>query len=368
MAASSVKLELTASRQLPAWMHEQGVSIAFTTYEAGKLFLIGLRPDGRLSVFERTFSRCMGLCADGGTLWMSSLYQLWRMENALAPGEMHEEHDRLYVPRIGYTTGDIDMHDIAVGDDGRPVFVNTLFSCLATVSETASFTPLWKPPFISRLAAEDRCHLNGLATENGHPRYVTAVSQADVGDGWREHRRAGGCVIDVETSAVVAEGLSMPHSPRLYRGRLWLHDSGSGQFGRIDLERGRFEPIAFCPGYLRGLAFSGDFAIAGISRLREQSKSFHGLPLDDALAARRASSRCGLQVIDLRSGDVVHWLQIEGIVNELYDVVVLPGARRPMALGFKSDQIRRFITVGADEALSQAGQQPGPPPRSEVSL
>jgi uncharacterized protein (TIGR03032 family) len=100
VAETPVKLELTASRQLPAWMHEHRLSLAFTTYEAGKLFFIGLRPGGRLSVFERTFSRCMGLCAEDGTLWMTSLYQLWRMENALAPSETHEEHDRLYVPRI----------------------------------------------------------------------------------------------------------------------------------------------------------------------------------------------------------------------------------------------------------------------------
>ncbi len=351
-ALAKPKLELTGSRQLAAWMAERKVSLAFTTYEAGKLFLIGLKPDGRLSMFERTFNRCMGLAAEGDTLWMSSLYQLWRFENTLQKGQVHDGYDRLYLPRVGYTTGDLDVHDIAVDSSGRPVFVNTLFSCLATLSDTASFVPLWKPKFISRLAAEDRCHLNGVAMEDGRPRYATAVSRTDVADGWREHRRDGGSVIDVLSDEVIAEGLSMPHSPRLYRGRLWLHDSGSGRFGFVDPKSGRFEELAFCPGYLRGLAFAGDFAVAGLSKLRESNRTFAGLALEEKLAAKGVATRCGLQVIDLRTGDIVHWLKIEGIVSELYDVAVLAGAVRPMAIGFKTDEIRRTITVGAGAAAN----------------
>ncbi len=166
------------------------------------------------------------------TLYLSTLFQLWRFENSLGLGETYQGYDRLYVPRVGWTTGDLDIHDIGVDGQGRPVFVNTLFGCLATVSERHSFVPLWKPPFISKLAAEDRCHLNGLAMEAGVPRYVTVVGRSDVADGWREHRAGGGSVIDVEKNEVVLEGLSMPHSPRLYRGKLWLLDSGRGQFGR----------------------------------------------------------------------------------------------------------------------------------------
>ena len=161
----------------------------------------------------------MGLCSDnnGQTLWMSSLFQLWRFENALEPGQTADGYDRLYVPQIGYTTGDIDVHDVAVDSNGRVVFVNTLFGCLSTKSDTHSFRPLWKPPFISRLAAEDRCHLNGMAMKDGRPKWVSAVSQSDVNDGWRDRRRDGGCIIDVETNEIVVEGLSMPHSPRWYR-------------------------------------------------------------------------------------------------------------------------------------------------------
>jgi uncharacterized protein (TIGR03032 family) len=338
-------LEITTSRQFLSWMAQQQVSLSFSTYQTGKLFLIGLKPDGQLSVFERTFERCMGLWVSSQRLYMSSLYQLWRFENSLQPGQSHQGYDRLYVPQVGYTTGDLDIHDIVEDSGGKVVFVNTLFSCLATVSEQYSFVPLWKPPFISKLAAEDRCHLNGLAMENGRPRYVTAVGQTDVADGWRDRRQNGGCVLDVESNEIIVSGLSMPHSPRVYQGKLWLLNSGMGDFGYVDLARGKFEPVTFCPGYLRGLTFTGDYAVVGLSKPRH-NKTFSGLALDEKLAAKDAEARCALQVIDLRTGDIVHWLRLEGIVAELYDVAVLPGVRCPMALGFKSDEIRRLITIG----------------------
>jgi uncharacterized protein (TIGR03032 family) len=345
LAEAAPKLELMGSRQFNSWLAGEGLSLGFTTYQSGKLFLLGLKPDGSLSVFERTFNRCMGLWASPQTLWLSTLYQLWRFESSLGPGEEYNGYDRLYVPRLAYTTGDLDVHDIVVEADGRVVFVNTLFGCLATPSELHSFVPLWKPPFLSRLAAEDRCHLNGLALRDGRIRYVTSVSQTDVTDGWRDRRRDGGTVLDVTTDAAVVSGLSMPHSPRFYRGRLWLLDSGSGYFGYVDTEHGRFERVAFCPGYARGLAFAGDYAVVGLSRARK-NRTFTGLPLDEELQARGAEARCGLLVIDLKSGDTVHWVRIEGVVEELYDVVALPGVRRPMALGFKTDEIRRMLSVG----------------------
>lgn len=350
-AAADSWLQVFGSRQFPSWLAEQRISLAFTTYQTGKFLLLGLQADGRLSVFERTFNRCMGLCGDGQTLWMSSLSQLWRFENALLPGELYNGHDRLYVPRIAYTTGDLDIHDIAVESTGRVVFVNTRFGCLATISNRFSFTPLWRPPFLSKLVAEDRCHLNGLALVDGKARYVTAVSTSDVADGWRDRRRDGGVVVDVQSNEIVTTGLSMPHSPRVYRGKLWLLNAGTGYFGSIDLGKGKFEPLTFCPGFLRGLTFAGDYAIVGLSGPRHDTATFGGLALDDELKRRGAAPHGGLQVIDLRSGDVVHWVRLEGMVSELYDVVALPGVVRPMSLGFRTDEIQRLLTMGDAEAL-----------------
>ena len=166
----------------------------------------------------------MGLWADGQTLWLSTLYQLWRFENLLRPGELYQGHDRLYVPKVANTTGDLDIHDIAIDHTGRPVFVATKFGCIATLAVRSSFTPLWRPAFLSKLAPEDRCHLNGFALAEGRPRFVTAVSQSDVvGMAGRDRRQSGGVVLEIPESRVLASGLSMPHSPRRYQGRLWLH-------------------------------------------------------------------------------------------------------------------------------------------------
>ena len=346
-ATGEEKFALTSSRGFPQWLAATGASLAFTTYQAGKLFLIGVRPDGRLSVFERTFPRCMGLAvsADGRSLALATQTGVQRFDNVVPRGQATADgHDALYAPHAGWTTGDLDIHDVGWGADGRPVFVNTLFGCIAAVSDGHSFRPLWRPPFVTRLAAEDRCHLNGMAVEDGSPRYATAVSRSDIADGWRDRRRDGGVVIDVRTNEVVCEGLSMPHSPRLHEGRLWLLNSGAGEFGHVDPASGQFVSLALCPGYARGLAFVGGHAVVGLSLARE-NRTFAGLALDEALKARDVEPRCGVAVFDLASGDMRHWLRIEGVVRELYDVAVLPGVRRPAAIGFKTDEVNRVISI-----------------------
>ncbi len=344
-------VQATASPGLTAWLHDRHVSVAATTYQANKLCLFGLSRDERLCLFERTFPRCMGLATDAAsqTLWLSSQFQIWRLENVLAPGQCEGEFDRLYVPRVGYVTGDIDVHDLAIDSQGQPLFVNTLFSCLASVSDRLNFTYLWRPEFITQLAAEDRCHLNGLAMDAGRPRYVTLGARCDTREGWREQRSTGGCVIDVQSGQVVAEGLAMPHSPRLVDGRLWLLEAGSGHLGYVDLARGKFERVTFCPGYARGMAIVGHWAVIGTSLARHE-KTFQGLPLDDEFARRGEQPCCGLHVVDLQTGKIVHWLHLEGKLHELYDVVALAGVRRPKAYGFQTDEIRFHV------AFEEGGQ------------
>lgn len=347
------KFALTSSRHFPEWLARAGASIAFTTYQAGKVFFIGLKGEGRLAVFERSFARCMGLgvAADGRSLVLATHYQILRFDNVVPAGASHVEHDAVFAPHATWITGDVDAHDVAVGADGRPVFVNTLFSCIATVSDGHSFRPLWRPAFISRLAPEDRCHLNGLALEDGKPRYVTLVAGSDVADGWRDRRADGGILIDISSNDILLEGLSMPHSPRIHDGKLWLLNSGTGELGFFDRAAGKFVAVAFCPGYARGLAFVGPYAVVGLSLARE-NRTFQGLPLDEALLARGAEARCGLLVVDTRTGDTVEWLRIEGVVRELFDVAVLPGIRNPAAIGFKTDEIGRVISIDEEADLT----------------
>jgi len=340
------KFALTTSRHFPEWLARAGATLAFTTYQAGKVFFIGLQSEGRLAIFERTFARCMGIGVgvDARSFALATQFQVLRFDNILPAGAARDGHDAVFAPHAGWVTGDVDIHDVDMRPDGRPIFANTLFSCIAEVSDGHSFRPLWRPFFISRLAPEDRCHLNGLATEDGKPRYVTLVANSDVADGWRDRRADGGMVMDVAANAPLAQGLSMPHSPHLHEGRLWLLNSGTGEFGFVDPHAGKFEAVAFCPGYARGLAFVGQYAVIGLSLARE-NRTFQGLPLDKALAARGAEPRCGLLVVDTKTGDSVEWLRIEGVVRELYDVAVIRGVRNPALIGFKTDEIQRVISI-----------------------
>ena len=339
--------EVTTSRHFTSWLASVGASLVFTTYQTGKIFFLGLQPNGRLSVFERTLERVMGMYASPSELYVSTLYQLWRFKNVLEVGQTFNGYDAVFIPRESQVTGDLDVHDIVVGDAGRPVFSNTLFNCLATTDPEHNFRPVWTPPWISKMVPEDRCHLNGVALRDGKPRYATAVSRSDVNDGWRDKRASSGVVVDIETGEIVCEGLSMPHSPRWYRDTLWLIDSGTGFFGRVDLEKRAFEPLTFCPGFARGLAFIGNFAVIGLSDRRE-NRTFQDLALEENLKKRDAETRCGLLIVDLNTFDAPHWVRFGGIVKELYDVGVLPGIRRPMAVGFKTDEIRRYISFPQD--------------------
>ncbi|HEV2866641.1 MAG TPA: TIGR03032 family protein [Allosphingosinicella sp.] len=338
-----------ASPGLAEWLAAQGASLALTTYQAGRLFFIGRKPDGGLRAHERYIEHCQGLWTDGATVWTSAKSMLWRFGNDLAPGTTTERGaDRRFVPREGRVTGALDIHDIGVGDVGGgavgPIFVATAFNCLATVSDEASFRPLWRPPFVSSLIGEDRCHLNGLAMDGDRPAFVTAVSRSDVLDGWRDRRRDGGVVMDVASGEIVASGLSMPHSPRLHEGRLWVLDSGRGEIGWVDRADGRFTSVAFCPGYARGLAFVGRHAVIGLSRPR-RNQAFDGLELEDRLTAKDAAARCGLLIVDVDTGQAVQWLRFAHTIDELYDVAVLPGVAQAEAVGFIGEDIQRMVTA-----------------------
>lgn len=340
--ASGPAVQLVHSEGLAAWLQEQALSLAFTTYQTNRLFCLGLTSSGTVVAHERLLDKPMGLFAQDDRLYLSSRYQIWEFSNLLGPGETRQGCDRLYLPRHSHTTGDLNVHDLVLDGDGNLLFVNTDFSCLARLSDRHSFEPIWRPPFISRLAAEDRCHLNGLALRDGLPAFMSACSSSDAAAGWRAHRRDGGVVIDIASSEILARGLSMPHSPRWYRGRLWLLNSGSGELGWIDPTSGAFHPLCFCPGFVRGLAFWGNHAIVGLSKLR--ARSFGGLLLEERLAAAHQEAQCGLLVIDLASGAVEQWLRFEGVVEELFDVVVLPGVRQPQLIGFQSEDIERLVS------------------------
>jgi uncharacterized protein (TIGR03032 family) len=374
-AATAPQVEYSQSPGLVSRLRQLDVSLALSSYQSGLLYMLGANRAGGLHLHQTAIEKPMGLSWEaGGKLTLAASTQILRYENVLAPHEqINEMFDACFVPRRIHTTGGLDAHDVGVDDQGRVIFVNTRFNCLATLSDRHSFEPVWRPYFIDALVDEDRCHLNGLAMRDGAPAYVTAVSRSNTIDGWRDRRSGGGVVIDVVKNEVVCEGLSMPHSPRWYHDELWVLNSGTGELGVIaGLKdgKGRFEPRVFCPGFLRGLSFYKGCAFVGLSKPRY--KRFEGLPLDQKLKDADSEPWCGLQIIDLASNTCADWFRIDGDIGELYDVAVLPNISTPMAISLNSPEAANLITwdktrpQGADRSARPLAQREGQAADSEL--
>jgi uncharacterized protein (TIGR03032 family) len=331
----------------PALLRELGVSLAVTTYQAGKLVLV--RPEGdHLNTHFRAFDRPMGMAYQAGRLAVGCGVQVWEFVNvpAVAPKvEPTGTHDACFLPRRSHITGDIDIHEMAFGGDRELWFINTRFSCLCTLEPTSSFVPRWRPPFVSGLAPEDRCHLNGLAMVDGRPRYVTALGTADAPRGWRTDKARGGVLIDVAEDRIVLRGLSMPHSPRLYQGRLWLEESGSGSLGWVE-PPSPYHAVCALPGFTRGLDFAGPVAFVGLSQVRE-SATFSGIPLTERLTERV----CGVYCVHTGTGEVLAFLHFTKGVQEIFAVHTLPGMLYPDLLNEYADELLKHTYVLPDDAL-----------------
>lgn len=341
------KPALNASPGLGGWLKEVGGSLAFTTYQSSRLFLLSAAEDGQTLALERIMGAAMGLAVDPKGLWVVNQQQAWRFSN-LGPQTLGETaFDAVYMPRKGYFLGPCDAHDILAdvsfrGQNHELLFVNTHYSCIAALDDYYNFRPIWKPAFISALSLGDRCHLNGMCARDGELAYATLCGRSDTAIGWKPMKSGGGCVVDIASNEIVCEGLSMPHSPRWHDGKLWLLNSGDGDFGYVDFAAHRFISVGQCPGFARGLCFIGDYAVIGVSKLRENTFS-SGLNIKARLESQHIQEFCGLLVIDPTTGTLVHWLTIEAPVTELYDVAFLPGVMHPYTPGFSEPQLHRAI-------------------------
>lgn len=336
-------MQTLVSPGLPDWLLAHDTAFGFTSYQTGQLFLVGVMPDGSLSLNQQNYSQAMGLSAHGGRLYLASKFQIWRLENMLRPAERgNAVFDAVLVPRNAQTTGDVDTHELGVDAAGRVIFVNTSFSCLASLDLRHSFAVVWKPWFVSALAPGDRCHLNGLAMADGAPAYVTVVARTDEPGAWRQHRSDGGMLIDVRTDTIVADGFSMPHSPRVYGDKVLMLDSGRGCLIEVDPVGGAKRNIAFVPGFMRGLALHDGHALITVSKPRHGT--FAGLALEDELTRRGLEPWCGIVVVDLATDEIVQWFRLEGDITELFDIVTLAGVRCPMSIGVGSPEMLDTIT------------------------
>jgi uncharacterized protein (TIGR03032 family) len=356
LSSSGTPFQSSATDTLARLLHAADSSLVITTYKSGHV-IVGRSQGTNLNTEFTHMPRPMGIAASGNRLAIGT-------DDAIVSFSMHPglaaavpsavPSDAPYAHRATVRTGDIAIHDMAYDGDGELVFVNTRFSCLCRQDVNHSFVPFWRPTWISHLADEDRCHLNGLAMVDGRPKYVTALAQTDTAHGWREMRGTGGVIIDIETDRVVVDGLSMPHSPRWYDGRLWVLESGKGTLSTVDIASGRVETISTLPGFTRGLSFVGPYAFVGLSQVRESV--FQSLPITQTKDERN----CGVWMVDVRTGEIVGWLKFEGVVQEIFEVAVLP-YRWPVIVEDASlarnafvlpDETLREVLAGRVESLS----------------
>lgn len=340
-ASQPVRIDCAVSSGFEAWIAQCGGSLAVSTYQAGKVAMVGW--DGRqVTLLMRQFDKPLGLAVQGARLALATRYDVTLFANAplLAPEYLEDQpgrYDALFLPRVTYHTGDLHTHDV-VFEGEELLVVNTRFSCLARLDPRYNFVPVWKPAFVTDVVPEDRCHLNGVAIRDGKAAYVTALGMTDAPGGWRPHKATGGVVLDIATGEVVLGGLAMPHSPRWYAGRLWVLNSGTGELVVVDVRTGQAETVCGLPGYLRGLAFVGPLALVGLCKIREKH-IFGGLPIQ----SRYERLRCGVALVDLRTGTEVGMFEFTAGCEELYDVQFLPGTRRPMILNLEKEAARQAM-------------------------
>jgi uncharacterized protein (TIGR03032 family) len=359
VAAASPPLRSVHTSTFADVLEHFGISLLVTTYQAGKLVL--LRADrGVVNTHFRSFPKPMGLAVHGNRLAIGTALEVWEYHNVPAVAAKLEpagKHDACFLPRTGHATGEVLIHEMAwTGSSGREDeselwFVNTRFSCLCTLDPLSSFVPRWRPPFVTALAPEDRCHLNGLGLVNGRVRYVTALGETDTAGGWRANKKNGGILMEVPSGDILLRGLSMPHSPRWHQDQFWLLESGTGTMGTVgvDVAAGtcRYEPIAALPGFTRGLDVHDNLASIGLSQVRE-SAVFSGIPLTERLAERT----CGVWVVDLTTGRTVAFLKFEDAVQEIFAVQVLPQARFPDLINDDPKTLADSFVL-PDDALTQ---------------
>ncbi|GAB4379947.1 MAG: hypothetical protein Kow00121_35140 [Elainellaceae cyanobacterium] len=333
----------TADDGFCEWLSQTGGSLVITTYQAGKVVLVGWNGQ-QVTVLPRQFTKPMGVAIADNRLALATHQEVLLFANApeLAADYLEAQprcYDALYLPRTAYFTGDLLISDLAYGDQELWV-VNTRFSCLATLSSDFSFVPRWHPSFLSELAPDDRCHLNGLAMVAGKPKYVTALGKTDTARGWSQGKTNGGILIDVETQELLLQGLSIPHSPRWYQDHLWLLNSGTGELWKLDPDTWQPQVVCALPGFGRGLSFVGNYALVGLSQIRKRYLT-SGLPLQQ----QHDRLLCGVAVVDLRQGAPVGMLEFTSGCHELYNVAFLPNVQRPMLLNRQKPAADQAITA-----------------------
>ncbi len=318
----------TYTPNVPELLYKLKCTIALSTYQACKVVFISAAGKDKLIQLPRTFDNAMGIARKDDKLAIACKNEVVVLRNSPGLAKHYPSkpgtYDALYLPRALYYTGQLSLHDMNYVND-RLTAINTLFSCISVIDEQYSFKTMWKPGFIDALEPEDRCHLNGMAVANEKIEFVTALGNTNTRQGWRENKLNGGIIIHLPTGEIVLNGLAMPHSPRIYNNDLYFLQSARGELMKADLKNSRYEVITRLGSFARGMSKAGDYLFIGTSMLRHTDSVFGNLPI-------AGSSFAGIIIVHLPLAKVVGHIRYETNVEEIYDVKIIPGFRRPNIL------------------------------------
>ncbi|MDX8390048.1 MAG: TIGR03032 family protein [Mariprofundaceae bacterium] len=338
----------TTSPEFPELLDQLNCSLAISTYQAGKLMFVSSDGD-QIKLLPRNMEQPMGLALRGNQLAVACMHDTFILAHdpRLAAGYPRQPgiYDTLFMPRQHFYSGSVHMHDIGWLESGDGsgnaslIAVNTAFSCLCRVDGPHSFEPIWKPSFITELAPEDRCHLNGMAMVDGKAKYVTAFGATNNKDDWRKDKYKAGIIIDIDSGEIIAKGLPMPHSPRVFDGQLYVLLSATGELARVNIETGSYDVIKKFNGYVRGMDKIGDYLFVCMSKIRK-SHTFN-----DSEYAKRQDYQAGFEMIHLPTGGTISHLKFHRSCDEIYDICVLPGLKRPGIAGILDGKYRMALSM-----------------------
>jgi len=342
MEKEEKKFQITYDNSVAKLLTEINAVLAISTYQAGKVIFISSHDEKTLNQTPVSFKKPMGIALLDNKMAVATLDEIQVYSNSKALAQKfpysEEKFDALYLPRATYYCGETDLHDIHFAKGGLWA-INTRFSCISSFDINYSFTPRWKPPFITDLTPEDRCHLNGMATIDSVPAFVTALGKTNTKGGWRENIIKGGLLMKVPSGEIILENLAMPHSPRIINNELYLLLSATGEIIKCDIEKKTYEVIYRCSGFIRGMAVYDKYIFVGLSKARKSSKTFNKLPVADM------SNYAGIVVIDLEYKKEVGRIKYETTVEEIFDVQILPNTTNPGLITTSDERHKLAITT-----------------------
>jgi uncharacterized protein (TIGR03032 family) len=331
--------------EIPKLLQQLNCSIAISTYQAGKVVFISAKDGNNLVQLPRNFEKAMGIAEDihKDKIAIACKDEVIVFRNSVDLAKFYpkapDKYDSLYLPRITFHTGAIDIHDLNFGNNEEIYAVNTLFSSIVKINDDYNFTTYWTPPFIDKIASEDRCHLNGMAMLDGKPKYATAFNNGNTPQSWRNKIAESGIIMDVENNTIITKGLAMPHTPRIFNNELYALLSATGELIKVNTNNGTYKVIVQIDGFLRGMSFHKDYLFIGLSKLRKESSTFGEIPLS------KNANESGIVIIHLPTKTIVGKITYLSTLDEIYDVHILPDKIRPNILNTLTDDHKKALMI-----------------------